>query len=69
MVPCKDNHLYQFHPLTAKQERNQQYVVMVEVYLAKAFSSDPAEEGEEPPYVVIQVSHFSIFTNYLWKCF
>jgi hypothetical protein len=29
------------------QERCQQYVVLVEVYLAKAFSTDPAEDGED----------------------
>lgn len=29
------------------QERNQQYVILVEVYLAKAFSTDPAEEDDE----------------------
>jgi hypothetical protein len=40
---------------------------MVEVYLAKAFSSDPAEEGEEPPYVTFKASHSDTFTNYLRK--
>jgi hypothetical protein len=61
--------LYKLYSLTENQECNQQYIVIIEVYFVKAFSSDPAKEGDNPPCVDINASHSRVSTNHLQKCF
>ena len=56
MVPRERLFEYGGSLLSLSQERNSQYVVLVEVYLAKAFSTDPAEDGDDLMFVLFSLT-------------
>ena len=56
MVPREWLFEYGIQCLSLSQERNSQYVVLVEVYLAKAFSTDPAEDGDDLMFVLFSLA-------------